>query len=131
MPRPKTLYGSLTRQLKDHDSFASQLKKILAARRAYDIAASRQILVPDVQNPGLLIMVHELPAGKGTQITALNFGSTAITETLHLPNIAPGPVVDIINERVEGDLTPEGEFTITLDAFEGLALRVVSSSPLI
>ncbi|WP_416739342.1 maltose alpha-D-glucosyltransferase [Pseudomonas sp. NFX71] len=131
MPRPKTLYGSLTSQLKDHDSFASQLKRILAARRSYDIAASRQILVPDVEHPGLLIMVHELPAGKGTQITALNFGSTAITETLHLPNIAPGPVVDIINERVEGDLTPEGEFTITLDAYEGLALRVVSSSPMI
>ncbi|WP_447890416.1 maltose alpha-D-glucosyltransferase [Pseudomonas hormoni] len=131
MPRPKTLYGSLTSQLKDHDSFASQLKRILAARRSYDIAASRQILIPDVEHPGLLIMVHELPAGKGTQITALNFGSTAITETLHLPNIAPGPVVDIINERVEGDLTPEGEFTITLDVYEGLALRVVSSSPMI
>jgi trehalose synthase len=131
MPRPKTLYGSLTTQLKDPDSFASQLKRILAARRAYDIAASRQILIPDVQHPGLLIMVHELPAGKGTQITALNFGATVITETLHLPNIAPGPVVDIINERVEGDLTPEGEFTITLDAYEGLALRIVSASPMI
>jgi trehalose synthase len=131
MPRPKTLYGSLPSQLKDPDSFVSQLRRILAVRRSYDIAASRQILIPDVQHPGLLIMVHELPAGKGTQITALNFGSTPITETLHLPNIAPGPVVDIINERVEGDLTPEGEFTITLDAYEGLALRVVSSTPMI
>lgn len=131
MPRSKTLYGSLNRQLQDPDSFASQLQKILAVRRAYDIAASRQILVPDVEHPGLLVMVHELPAGKGTQITALNFGSTSITETLHLPNIAPGPVVDIINERVEGDLTAEGAFTITLDAYEGLALRVVSSSPML
>ncbi|MGN8342650.1 maltose alpha-D-glucosyltransferase [Pseudomonas sp. SMV71] len=131
MPRPKSLYGSLPSQLKDPDSFASQLRRILAARRAYDIASSRQILIPDVEHPGLLIMVHELPAGKGTQITALNFGSEPITETLHLPDIAPGPVVDIINERVEGDLTPEGEFTITLDAFEGLALRVVSTSPMI
>ena len=131
MPRAQSLYGSLNSQLQDPQSFASQLQKILAVRRAYDIAASRQILVPDVQNPGLLIMVHELPAGKGTQITALNFGATAITETLHLPDIAPGPVVDIINERVEGDLTAEGEFTITLDAYEGLALRVVSSTPML
>ncbi|QHD06913.1 maltose alpha-D-glucosyltransferase [Pseudomonas sp. R76] len=131
MPRSKTLYGSLNHQLQDPQSFASQLQKILAARSAYGIAASRQILVPDVEHPGLLIMVHELPAGKGTQITALNFGATAITETLHLPNIAPGPVVDIINERVEGDLTAEGEFTITLDAYEGLALRVVSHSPMV
>lgn len=128
MPRPKTLYGSLVSQLQRPDSFASQLKKILSVRRAYDIAASRQILIPDVEHPGLLVMVHELPAGKGTQITALNFSTETIVETLHLPGVAPGPVVDIINERVEGDLTEQGEFTITLDAYEGLALRVVSSN---
>lgn len=130
MPRPKSLYGSLVTQLQRPDSFASQLKKILAVRRAYDIAASRQILIPDVEHPGLLVMVHELPAGKGTQITALNFSAETIVETLQLPGIAPGPVVDIINERVEGDLTEQGEFTITLDAYEGLALRVVSALPL-
>ncbi|WP_134943210.1 maltose alpha-D-glucosyltransferase [Pseudomonas syringae] len=130
MPRPKTLYGSLVTQLQRPDSFASQLKKILAVRRAYDIAASRQILIPDVEHPGLLVMVHELPSGKGTQITALNFSAETIVETLQLPGIAPGPVVDIINERVEGDLTEQGEFTITLDAYEGLALRVVSALPL-
>ncbi|WP_460135932.1 maltose alpha-D-glucosyltransferase [Pseudomonas sp. S1_E04] len=130
MPRSKSLYGSLNSQLQDPESFASQLQKILAVRRAYDIAASRQILVPDVENPALLIMVHELPAGRGTQITALNFGATSITETVNLPDIAAGMVVDIINERVEGDLTAEGEFTITLDAYEGLALRVVSNSPI-
>ncbi len=130
MPRSTSLYGSLNSQLLDPESFASQLQKILAVRRAYDIAASRQILVPDVENPALLIMVHDLPAGKGTQITALNFGATPITETLNLPGIAAGMVVDIINERVEGDLTAEGEFTITLDAYEGLALRVISSTPM-
>jgi trehalose synthase len=130
MPRPKTLYGNLVDQLQRPDSFASQLKKILAVRRAYDIAASKQILIPDVEHPGLLLMVHELPAGKGTQITALNFSNEPIVETLHLPGIAAGPVVDIINERVEGDLTEEGEFTITLDPYEGLALRVVSASPI-
>jgi trehalose synthase len=130
MPRSKSLYGSLNSQLLDPESFASQLQKILGVRRAYDIAASRQILVPEVENPGLLVMVHELPAGKGTQITALNFGATPITETLHLPDIAAGMVVDIINERVEGDLTAEGEFTITLDAYEGLALRVIASTPI-
>ncbi len=128
MPKARALYGSLPEQLQRPDSFASQLKKILAVRRAYDIAASKQILIPDVQHPGLLVMVHELPAGRGTQITALNFSAEPLVETLHLPGVAPGPVVDIINERVEGDLTEQGEFTITLDPYEGLALRVVSTS---
>ena len=128
MPMARSLYGSLVDQLKRPDSFASQLKKILAVRRAYDIAASKQIMVPDTEHPSLLIMVHELPAGRGTQITALNFGNETLVETIHLPGVAPGPVVDIINERVEGDLTEEGDFTITLDPYEGLALRVVSAS---
>jgi trehalose synthase len=128
MPKARSLYGSIVDQLQRPDSFASQLKKILAVRRAYDIAASKQIMVPDTEHPSLLIMVHELPAGRGTQITALNFGSEALVETLHLPGIAPGPVVDIINERVEGDLSEDGAFTITLDPYEGLALRVVSAS---
>jgi trehalose synthase len=130
MPKAQNLYGSLPEQLKDPESFASQLKKILAVRRAYDIAASRQVLIPDVQHPGLLIMVHELPAGKGMQITALNFSAEPITETLHLPDIGHGLVVDIINERVEGDLTAEGAFTIDLAPYEGLALRIVSTSPM-
>ncbi len=101
-------------------------------RRAYDIAASRQILIPEVQAPGLLVMVHELPAGKGVQLTALNFGAAPISETICLPGVAPGPVVDIIHERVEGDLTENCELTLNLDPYEGLALRVVSAaSPVI
>lgn len=45
-----------------------------------------------------------------------------------MPKIASGRVVDIINGRVEGDL-PHGLIN-TLDAYEGLTLRVVSSSPI-
>jgi len=73
-------------------------------------------------------MVHELPAGKGVQITALNFSAEPISEMILFPGIAPGPVVDIIHERVEGDLTENGEMTFNLDPYEGLALRVVSAA---
>jgi hypothetical protein len=45
------------------------VKKLLAVRQAYGIATSRQVLVPEVSSPGLLVMVHELPAGRGIQIT--------------------------------------------------------------
>ncbi|OYU07365.1 MAG: maltose alpha-D-glucosyltransferase [Pseudomonas sp. PGPPP1] len=129
MPRAKSLYGSLSSQLENPDSFASMVKKILAVRQSYAIAASRQILIPDVVSPALLLMVHELPAGKGIQITALNFGPNPLTEVLHLPGISPGPVVDMINERLEGDLTENGEMTISLDGFEGLSLRIVNRAP--
>ena len=132
LPKARALYGSLAEQLQHGGSFACQLKRILSVRQAYDIAASKQILIPDVQAPGLLIMVHELPAGKGVQITALNFSAETISEAVCLPGVAPGPVVDIIHERVEGDLTENCELTFNLDPYEGLALRVVSAaSPVI
>ncbi len=129
LPRAPMLYGPLTEQLERPDSFASQLKRLLAVRQAYGIAASRQIMIPDVASPGLLVMVHDLPAGRGVQITALNFSGEPIDETIELPNIAPGPIVDMINERIEGDLSADGRFEIHLEAYEGLSLRVVVTLP--
>jgi trehalose synthase len=127
LPKARMLYGPLDEQLQRSGSFASQLKKMLATRQAYDIAASRQILIPDVTSPGLLVMVHQLPAERGTQITALNFSASHIEETINLPGIKPGLVVDIINERVEGDLAETGEVKIVLDPYEGLCLRIVET----
>lgn len=128
LPKARMLYGSLNEQLEDPDSFTSTLKKMLAVRQAYAIASSRQILIPEVNNPSLLLMVHELPAGKGIQITALNFGAQAISEELYLPDIGPGIVVDMINERLEGELSEAGHMTIHLDGYEGLSLRIVGSA---
>ncbi|GGM08728.1 trehalose synthase [Pseudomonas asuensis] len=129
LPKAVNLYGSLTEQLADPDSFANKLKRILSVRQAYGIASSHQVAVPDVVSPGLLVMVHELPAGRGTQITALNFGATSIQETVTLTHVTPGPVVDMINETVEGDLTDNGELTINLEGYEGLCLRIVGALP--
>jgi trehalose synthase len=128
-PKAVCLYGSLTKQLEDDDSFASQLKRLLAIRHAYSLASSKQIAIPDVSSPGLLVMVHELPGGRGTQVTALNFGPMSIEEPLSLTGIPPGPVVDMINESVEGDLDQYGQFRIHLDGYEGLSLRIVSTLP--
>ena len=69
-------------------------------------------MIPDVSSPGLLVMVHELPDARGTQVTALNFGSTPIEETIVLPNVQSGLVVDMINETVEGDLSETGELVV-------------------
>ncbi|HEY0292517.1 MAG TPA: maltose alpha-D-glucosyltransferase [Hansschlegelia sp.] len=129
LPRASTLYGPLPEQLENPNSFASQLKRLLAVRQAYGVASSRQRVIPDVLAPSLLLMVHDLPAGRGVQITALNFGPEPVDETVVLQNVEPGPVVDMINERVEGDLSSDGRFSIRLDAYEGLSLRVVGALP--
>ncbi len=127
MPRGRMLYGSLAEQLERPDSFASQLKHLLAVRKDYNIAGSHQIAVPDTVAPGLLVMIHDLPDGRGTQITALNFGATPITETISLPDIAPGPVVDMIHESVMDDVTEARELTVKLEPYEGQSLRVVAA----
>ncbi|WP_244306461.1 maltose alpha-D-glucosyltransferase [Paraburkholderia lacunae] len=130
IPKAVCLYGPVTEQLENPDSFASQLKRVLTVRNAYCISSSRQIAIPEVSNPGLLVMVHELPGGRGTQVTALNFGPTSIDETLSLPGISAGPVVDMLNERVEDDLDEHGQLRLHLDGYEGLCLRIVSALPL-
>jgi trehalose synthase len=129
LPKAQMLYGPIDEQLKRPDSFASQLQKLLAVRQTSELYASRQILVPDVTSAGLLVMVHELPNGKGMQVTALNFGATPIDETITLPEVQPGPVVDMINETIEGDLSDAGELRIMLDGYEGKSLRIGGAPP--
>ncbi|WP_322092594.1 maltose alpha-D-glucosyltransferase [Paraburkholderia bannensis] len=129
IPRAQALYGPLPDQLANPDSFASQLKHLLSVREAYKLASSKQLAIPDVTSPSLLVMVHELPSGKGIQVTALNFSASTIDETICLTGVAPGPVVDMLAESVVGDLDEFGTLRIYLDGFRGVSLRIVSALP--
>lgn len=129
LPRATTLYGPVDEQLKQPGSFASQLQHLLAVRQAYGIYASKQVLVPEVTNPGLLLMVHELPDARGTQVTALNFGPTPLEETIVLSNAQPGPVTDMLNATVVGELSQRGELHIRLDGYAGLSLLIAGALP--
>jgi len=129
IPRAAALYGPLPEQLANPNSFASQLKHLLSVREAYKIASSKQIAIPDVASPSLLVMIHELPAGKGTQVTALNFSASTVDETISLPGVAPGPVVDMLAESVVGDLDELGSLRVSLDGYRGISLRIVSALP--
>ena len=130
IPRATTLYGPITTQLEEPDSFVSHLKRLLEIREAYGIAASRQVLLPETDAPGLLVMVHALPNDAGTQITALNFGREAIEERVELPGIEGGVVVDLVEEIVEGDFEAGESLTIRLAPLEGRLLRIVHAVPL-
>ena len=127
MPLATSLYGSLPDQLGQPDSFASRLKKLLEVRTAYAISEARQIAIPDVANPSVLVMVHELPSGRGKQLTVLNFGAAEVTETVTVPGVQSGTVVDMIAESVLGDLE-ESCFNLTLPPFAGLSVRVIEGT---
>jgi trehalose synthase len=129
IPRARALYGPVNRQLDDPGSFASELKRLLSVRDAYGLAAAKQILIPDVASPGLLVMVHELPDRRGTQITALNFGREPVDEVIVIPHVRSGPIIDMIAETVEGDFSESGELRLELAPLEGRSLRIAGALP--
>jgi trehalose synthase len=124
LPRARTLYGPLNAQLQDPDSFASQLRGLLAVRERYQLYAARQLAIPDVQSPGLLVMVHELPDALLTQVTLLNFGANPIDEVVHLENMRAGTLLDMLTDEAIGDLTITGDLPVQLPAYTGKSYLV-------
>jgi trehalose synthase len=119
LPRARALYGPLDAQLQDPDSFASQLRHLLAVRQRYQLYAARQLAIPNVQSPGLLVMVHELPDARLTQVTLLNFGAEPIDEVVRLETMRAGTLVDMLTDETVGDLTATGDLLVQLAAYTG------------
>ena len=57
---PENVVWQPDQPVKDDDTVCLAAEEDPCRSPFYDIAVSRQILVPQVQNPGPLIMVHEL-----------------------------------------------------------------------
>lgn len=121
LPKAAMLYGSLIAQLQQPDSFASQLREMLAVRQQYRIYESRQIEIPPTQNQGLLVMVHELPDDLGIQVTALNFGATTVDEIVPIAGVQAGPVVDMLTGKSVNEDAAAGALHIQLAGFAGKA----------
>lgn len=119
LPRARALYGPVDAQLKDPNSFASQLRHLLAVRERYELYAARQLAIPDVQSPGLLVMVHELPHALMNQVTVLNFSGDPIDEIVHLENIRGGGLVDMLTDETVGTLTNTGDLPVLLPPYTG------------
>jgi trehalose synthase len=119
LPKAVALYGPLPDQLQRPDSFASQLKAMLQVRQAYKLYAAYQLDIPNTQSPGLLVMVHELPEGLGTQVTALNFGAEPVDEVVRLAHVQPGQAVNMFSNLVEAPVDSHGHLRIQLDGYSG------------
>jgi trehalose synthase len=122
LPKAVALYGPLPEQLSRPDSFASQLRAMLQVRQAYKLYAAYQLDVPDTQSPGLLVMVHELPEGLGTQVTAINFGAAPVDEVVRLKHVQPGQAIDMFSQMAAGMVNNQGELRIGLDGYAGVSL---------
>ena len=125
LPKARSLYGSLPDQLQDPDSFASRLKAMFALRDSHGIAQSELVAVPVVSNPGVVVLVNKLPRQEGKsqswQITALNFGRSAIEETLELPGL-PGEA-EALWSNLEGPIAETVAFANESLTFQLAALE--------
>jgi trehalose synthase len=129
LPRAQTLYGPLPEQLKDEDSFASQLKRMLAARKKYRIAEGQLLAVPEVKNRGVCLLVLKLPGKHPLAITALNFGRERAREQVDLSTLKGIPArmwqgrkVTDSNDQDLGMASESGKLTITLPPLTGRTL---------
>ncbi len=121
LPRARALYGSLPDQLNDPDSFASRLKHLLAIRKAFRLHEARLLSVPIPANPGLLVMVHTLPDGLGTEVTALNFSGHSVSETMILEGVDGSSCQELIGGGSPGVYEPRVGLEIRLEARQGKA----------
>ena len=129
LPVTVALYGPLPKQLGKPDSFASQLAHMLKVRSDLHLYAGRLLDTPAVRAKGLLVLVHQLPDTADLEVTAINFGSTPINETVVIRD-APqnSKVTDALDPKApESAIDADGTLRLSLGAYEGKALRIARS----
>ena len=126
LPRTKAIYGPLPEQLKNPDSFASQLARMLKARAEMRLYAARLVDIPNVRSRGLFVLVHELPENGGLEVTAINFGATPVEEAVAIPNTTSKATVrDVLNPEIAPSrITADGQLPLQLPPYTGVALRI-------
>jgi trehalose synthase len=132
LPRARALYGSLPEQLKEPDSFASQLKRMLAARKKYRIAEGELVAVPAVANSALCVLVMRLPDESTLAITALNFSQKPVRDRIDLRRVeglkaaafADRSVIDSVSGEAAGTVDSRGALDIELEGWSGRTLII-------
>ena len=119
IPKAQALYGNILNQLKKPDSFVSRLKAIIDIRQQLGIADAKRLAIPQVDNPGVIILIHELPADKGLQVTAVNFGRDAVEEFIELEGLAGFTAVELLRREDAPVVSQDDILNIRLDALEG------------
>jgi maltose alpha-D-glucosyltransferase/alpha-amylase len=132
IPKAQALYGTVPDQLKSPNSFASQIQKMLAARKQYRIAEGTMLAVPPVSDKSVVILVMKLPDSK-LAVTALNYGRGSTAVQVDLTQVPPGipssslaglTATDVIAGQSSGTVSGNGQLTVNLDALSGKTIVV-------
>jgi len=124
MPKSLNLYGSLSTQLEDDQSFTNKLRSVLAIRKRYEIATSRQIDIPKVNNKACLAMLHKLSDGR-LQMTVLNFSKTSVDLTVSSEHLPLGHrVIDGFTQDEICKVNTNKTLSFTVGSYSGLCLII-------
>ncbi len=119
--KAKSLYGPIPIQLKDPNSFASQLKVMIAARKANQLDIASPYKVFEVKHPQLFIAAYQLPS-KEILISFLNFGRDKVEEEINLDAIKKCRAINIITNNAETKDYISNSFKIELNPLEAKAI---------
>src|SRR5215213_8231895 len=122
MPRGQRVYGCLTEQLEDTNSFALRMREVVHVSGRYRIANRVQVVVADVSDKAMLGMIHLLDT-RQLQVTVLNFANQPIAGRVNSEHLAPGAaVIDMCTDQVIAEVDPEHTFAVSLKPHQGMAL---------
>ena len=136
LPKARSLYGDLEAQLKDQGSFASRLKAMLALRKSLGISESELVSVPEVTQPGVVILINRLPEAAGKpqswQLTALNFGKVGVQQRVTHAGLAGNAKMlwSNLQGAIEEDVVFDDEsLTLDLQPLEAKLIVINGVSP--
>jgi len=117
-PNENTLYASFPCQLRNRNSFASQLRNILTVRRENNLQSAKLIAVPETKQKGLLLLVHQL-RNHTLQILALNFSRVKASQTLEIPLIRNTSAIDLMSGILEKKPLESSQIRLDLPPLSG------------
>lgn len=131
IPKARALYGAITDQLEDPQSFVSRLRNILKVRTENYVQYATLIDIPAVAHPGMLVLVHRLDGGwiaeedSDMQLTVLNFTGERIDGTVHSDFLSPRmKVLDVVANKDFAVVDDLHSFNVTLEPYGGMFLAV-------
>lgn len=122
IPKAEELYGPLPKQIKDPKSFANQLKKILKARKAYNVHLGNFVKMPFVKNKSVFAIIYSLPNADNLLLVAINFGDKKINEKITFNPFANSNAINIIEGKSEEKDFSSSQFILDLEPYDRKAI---------
>lgn len=122
LPKAPKAFRNIDAQLRDSESFASNMRRIIKVRNSLGMQSAKLLQLPGVKNQGVVIQVYQLPLKNDLQakivVTVANFSREDAVESVKLPvRLMPEGKAELedmdTGERVQAE---SGGFSLSVPA---------------